>query len=104
MRDDRAIRSLRRRRRPSSRHLRARARALVRRGSPAGPRLEIETLVILEAHDDPIAQHHTLGGRKVSALDPSLEGPSRPAVRRDGRDDRAGGRAGGDAGSGPHRA
>ena len=26
------------------------------------------------AHDDPIAQHHTLGGRKISALDPSLLG------------------------------
>ena len=38
------------------------------------PGHEIETLVILEGHDDPIAQHHTLGGRKVSALDPSLKG------------------------------
>ncbi len=35
---------------------------------------EIETLIILEVHDDPIAHHHTLGGRKVSALDPSLKG------------------------------
>ncbi len=38
----------------------------------AGP--EVETLLVLDAHDDPIAQHHTLGGRKVSALDPSLLG------------------------------
>ena len=35
---------------------------------------EFETLVILDAHDDPIAQEHTLGGRRVSALDPSLKG------------------------------
>ncbi len=35
---------------------------------------EVETLLVLEAHDDPIAQHHTLGGRKISALDPSLLG------------------------------
>ena len=35
---------------------------------------EVETLLILDAHDDPIAQHHTLGGRKISALDPSLLG------------------------------
>ena len=34
----------------------------------------VETLFVLEAHDDPIAQHHTLGGRKISALDPSLLG------------------------------
>ena len=38
------------------------------------PGHEIETVVILDAHDDPIAHHHTLGGRKVSALDPSLKG------------------------------
>ena len=41
------------------------------------------------AHGDPIAEHHTLGGRRVSALDPIVEGPAGPAVRRDGRDDRA---------------
>jgi acyl transferase domain-containing protein/phosphopantetheinyl transferase (holo-ACP synthase) len=35
---------------------------------------EVETRLILEAHDDPIAQHHTLGGRKISARDPSLLG------------------------------
>ncbi len=35
---------------------------------------ELETLIILEAHNDPIAEHHTLGGRKVSALDPKLKG------------------------------
>ena len=38
------------------------------------PGFEIETLVILDALGDPIADHHTLGGRKVSALDPSLKG------------------------------
>ena len=38
------------------------------------PGHEVESLVILEVHDDPIAFHHTLGGRKVSALDPSLKG------------------------------
>jgi phosphopantetheinyl transferase len=36
--------------------------------------LEVETLLVLEAHDDPVAQHHTLGGRKVSAVNPSLLG------------------------------
>ena len=38
------------------------------------PGHEIETLVVLDVHDDPIAHHHTLGGRKVSALDLSLKG------------------------------
>ncbi len=38
------------------------------------PGAEVETLLVLEAHDDPIAQHHTLGGRKISALDPTLLG------------------------------
>ena len=38
------------------------------------PGAEVETLLVLDAHDDPIAQHHTLGGRKISALDPSLLG------------------------------
>ena len=36
--------------------------------------LEVETLLVLDAHDDPVAQQHTLGGRKVSAVDPSLLG------------------------------
>ena len=31
------------------------------------PGEEIETRLVLDAHDDPIAQHHTLGGRKISA-------------------------------------
>ena len=35
---------------------------------------QVETLLVLEAHDDPIAQHHTLGGRKISAVDPTLLG------------------------------
>jgi acyl transferase domain-containing protein/phosphopantetheinyl transferase len=38
------------------------------------PGSEVETVLILNAHDDPIAQHHTLGGRKISTLDPSLLG------------------------------
>jgi acyl transferase domain-containing protein/phosphopantetheinyl transferase len=38
------------------------------------PGRELETLVILQAHDDPIALEHTLGGRKVSAIDPKLKG------------------------------
>jgi acyl transferase domain-containing protein/phosphopantetheinyl transferase (holo-ACP synthase) len=38
------------------------------------PGRELEALVILEAHDDPIALEHTLGGRKVSAIDPELKG------------------------------
>ncbi len=38
------------------------------------PGVEIETLLKIEAHDDPVAQHHTLGGRKISALDPTLVG------------------------------
>ncbi len=38
------------------------------------PGAEIETVFILDRQDDPIAEHHTLGGRKVSALDPSLRG------------------------------
>jgi acyl transferase domain-containing protein/phosphopantetheinyl transferase (holo-ACP synthase) len=35
---------------------------------------EIETVLILDRRDDPVAENHTLGGRKVSALDPSLKG------------------------------
>jgi acyl transferase domain-containing protein/phosphopantetheinyl transferase len=35
---------------------------------------EIETVFSLDASDDPIAEHHTLGGRRVSALDVSLRG------------------------------
>jgi phosphopantetheinyl transferase len=38
------------------------------------PGAEIETVFDLDWRDDPIAEHHTLGGRKVSALDPSLRG------------------------------
>jgi len=38
------------------------------------PGAEVETLLVLERHDDPIAQHHTLGGCKVSAVDPTLLG------------------------------
>jgi len=35
---------------------------------------EIDTLLILDVRHDPIARNHTLGGRKVSAVDPSLLG------------------------------
>ncbi len=35
---------------------------------------EIETLLLLDSRVDPIARHHTLGGRKVSAVEPSLLG------------------------------
>jgi hypothetical protein len=38
------------------------------------PGSEIEAVTILEAQGDPIAEHHTLGGRRISALDPSLKG------------------------------
>ena len=35
---------------------------------------EIETVFLLDRSDDPIAEHHTLGGRKVSAFDRGLRG------------------------------
>jgi hypothetical protein len=35
---------------------------------------EIEAAYLLDARSDPIAEHHTLGGRRVSALDPTLKG------------------------------
>ncbi|HZW33742.1 MAG TPA: polyketide synthase, partial [Isosphaeraceae bacterium] len=35
---------------------------------------EIESVYLLDSRDDPIAEHHTLGGRRVSAVDPSLKG------------------------------
>jgi malonyl CoA-acyl carrier protein transacylase len=35
---------------------------------------EVETVFMLDSRDDPIAENHTLGGRKVSAIDPSLKG------------------------------
>jgi acyl transferase domain-containing protein len=35
---------------------------------------EIETVLHIDVKDDPVAEHHTLGGRKVSALDSSLKG------------------------------
>ncbi|MHB1555979.1 MAG: acyltransferase domain-containing protein [Isosphaeraceae bacterium] len=38
------------------------------------PGSEIESTYLLDAVDDPIAEHHTLGGRRVSALDPTLKG------------------------------
>jgi acyl transferase domain-containing protein/phosphopantetheinyl transferase len=43
----------------------------VRRLVPHG---EIETVLVLDNRNDPIAEHHTLGGRRISALDPSLRG------------------------------
>jgi acyl transferase domain-containing protein len=36
--------------------------------------VEIETRLIIDRHSDPIAANHTLGGRKISALDPWLMG------------------------------
>ncbi len=38
------------------------------------PGREIEAAYLLDARTDPIAEHHTLGGRRVSALDPTLKG------------------------------
>jgi acyl transferase domain-containing protein/phosphopantetheinyl transferase (holo-ACP synthase) len=38
------------------------------------PGSEIDTLLVIDHRDDPIAEHHTLGGRLISALDPSLRG------------------------------
>ncbi len=38
------------------------------------PGSEIESVYLLDAREDPIAEHHTLGGRRVSALDPTLKG------------------------------
>ena len=35
---------------------------------------EIEAVYLLDARDDPIAEHHTLGGRRISALDPTRKG------------------------------
>jgi acyl transferase domain-containing protein len=35
---------------------------------------EIEAVYLLDGRDDPIAENHTLGGRRVSAFDPSLKG------------------------------
>jgi acyl transferase domain-containing protein/phosphopantetheinyl transferase len=38
------------------------------------PGAEVVTLYLLEAAGDPVAEHHTLGGRRVSAVDPSRRG------------------------------
>jgi hypothetical protein len=38
------------------------------------PGSEVESVYMLDARSDPIAEHHTLGGRRASALDPSLKG------------------------------
>src|SRR5262249_32285517 len=35
---------------------------------------QIEAVSVFDSRDDPIAENHTLGGRRVSALDPSLKG------------------------------
>ncbi len=35
---------------------------------------EIEAVCWIDSHGDPIAENHTLGGRRVSALDPTLKG------------------------------
>jgi acyl transferase domain-containing protein len=38
------------------------------------PGSTVETLYLLDGRGDPIAENHTLGGRRVSALDPTLKG------------------------------
>lgn len=38
------------------------------------PGAEVESVYVLDVRRDPIAEHHTLGGRKVSAIDPTLKG------------------------------
>jgi acyl transferase domain-containing protein len=38
------------------------------------PWTEVETVLLIEAEGDPVAEHHTLGGRKISAADPTLLG------------------------------
>ena len=38
------------------------------------PGSEVQSIYVLDVRRDPIAEHHTLGGRKVSAIDPSLRG------------------------------
>lgn len=36
--------------------------------------IEVEARVTIDIPGDPVAEHHTLGGRRVSALDPTLRG------------------------------
>ena len=38
------------------------------------PGQEVEVVVTLDAAGDPVAEHHTFGGRRVSAVDPSMLG------------------------------
>lgn len=38
------------------------------------PGCELISIRLLDKRDDPVAEHHTLGGRKVSALDPDRKG------------------------------
>ncbi|HWE36300.1 MAG TPA: beta-ketoacyl synthase N-terminal-like domain-containing protein, partial [Isosphaeraceae bacterium] len=38
------------------------------------PGREVEAAVTLEAPGDPVAEHHTFGGRRVSSVDPSMKG------------------------------
>jgi len=35
---------------------------------------EVEAVITLDAAGDPVAEHHTFGGRRVSAIDPGLKG------------------------------
>jgi phosphopantetheine--protein transferase-like protein len=35
---------------------------------------EVEAVITLDAEGDPVAEHHTFGGRRISALDPSRKG------------------------------
>ena len=54
---------------------------------------EAVAIVTLDAAGDPVAEHHTLGGRRISAVDPRVARAAGPAVQRDGRDARRGRRA-----------
>ncbi len=35
---------------------------------------KVITEILLDAHDDPVAEHHTFGGRRVSSVDPTRKG------------------------------
>ncbi len=38
------------------------------------PGREVEAIITLDALGDPVAEHHTFGGRRVSSVDPSMKG------------------------------
>ena len=74
----------------------ARSRALVRRGSPAGPRLRDRDLDHPGSPRRPDRPAPHAGRPQGLGPRPVLERASRSSVRGDGRDDRAGRRPGGD--------